>query len=134
MNSVADLAAASFCESVEAGHSSHGQQAAIAKKLGITKSSVRMDSQAKYASIARGDGDIYLRLPVSTTYQEKIWDHAAGLVIVEEAGGAVTDAEGKKLNFGVGRTLRENKGVVAAVREVHAKVLGAVCDELKASL
>jgi 3'(2'), 5'-bisphosphate nucleotidase len=73
MNAITDLAEASFCESVEAGHSSHGQQAAIAKALGITKDSVRMDSQAKYGSIARGDGDVYLRLPTSATYQEKIW-------------------------------------------------------------
>lgn len=73
MNKVTDLSQASFCESVEAGHSSHGQQAAIAKALGITKDSVRMDSQAKYGSIARGDGDIYLRLPTSKSYQEKIW-------------------------------------------------------------
>ena len=73
MHQVEDLGKASFCESVEAGHSSHGQQAAIAKALGITRESVRMDSQAKYASIARGDGDVYLRLPTSKTYQEKIW-------------------------------------------------------------
>jgi 3'(2'), 5'-bisphosphate nucleotidase len=77
MNRITDLSNASFCEGVEAGHSSHEQQAAIAKKLGITKDSVRMDSQAKYASIARGDGDVYLRLPVSATYQEKIWVRTA---------------------------------------------------------
>ena len=62
MKDVPDITQASFCESVEAGHSSHGDQAAIAKKLGITKESVRMDSQAKYGSIARGAGDLYLRL------------------------------------------------------------------------
>lgn len=32
-----------------------------------------MDSQAKYATIARGAADIYLRLPTSATYEEKIW-------------------------------------------------------------
>jgi len=73
MNKISDLSGASFCEGVEAAHSSHSQQAAIAKALGITKDSVRMDSQAKYSSIARGDGDVYLRLPTSATYQEKIW-------------------------------------------------------------
>lgn len=73
MASIQDTESASFCESVEAGHSSHGQQAEIAKLLKISKPSVRMDSQAKYASISRGDGDIYLRLPVSATYEEKIW-------------------------------------------------------------
>jgi len=126
MKEVTDITHATFCESVEAGHSSHGDQAAIAKKLGITSESVRMDSQAKYGSIARGAGDLYLRLPVSATYQEKIWDHAAGDLIVREAGGEVTDAEGKRLDFGKGRTLRDNKGVVAAPRGVHAQVLDIV--------
>jgi len=131
--SVSTLSTASFCESVESGHSSHSTQATIAKRLGITKPSVRMDSQAKYASIARGDGDIYLRLPVSESYEEKIWDHAAGVVIVEEAGGVVTDMFGEKLDFGKGRTLK-SKGVIAAGKEVLrevVKVVGEVIDEEK---
>ena len=70
-----DFTKSAFCESVEAGHSSLTTNARIAELLGIPKDhSVRMDSQAKYASIARGDGDIYLRLPVGDgSYQEKIW-------------------------------------------------------------
>lgn len=64
---------ATFCESVEAGHSSHDDASLIAKELGITRPSIRMDSQAKYCSLARGDADIYLRLPTSKTYVEKIW-------------------------------------------------------------
>lgn len=131
MRPITDIAAATFCESVEAGHSSHGDQADIAAKLNITKPSVRMDSQAKYASIARGAGDIYLRLPTSKTYQEKIWDHAAGDLIVREAGGAVTDVHGKRLDFKVGRTLANNKGVVAAPAATHAQVLKAVQEVLK---
>ena len=130
MKTVPDITHATFCESVEAGHSSHSDQAAIAKKLGITKASVRMDSQAKYGSIARGAGDLYLRLPVNAKYQEKIWDHAAGDLIVREAGGQVTDAEGNRLNFGKGRTLAANKGVVAAPQDVHAQVLQVVKDVL----
>ena len=132
MKAVPDITAASFCESVEAGHSSHGDQAAIAAKLGITAPSVRMDSQSKYGSIARGAGDIYLRLPVRKDYQEKIWDHAAGDLIVREAGGEVTDAEGKRLDFGQGRTLARNKGVVAAPKAIHEKVLGVVMEVLGA--
>lgn len=130
MRAITDIAAATFCESVEAGHSSHGDQAEIAKLLGITNPSVRMDSQAKYASIARGAGDIYLRLPVSETYQEKIWDHAAGDLIVREAGGAVTDIHGKPLDFSIGRTLSNNKGVVAAPTAAHPQVLKAVQEVL----
>ncbi|VVT43635.1 uncharacterized protein SAPINGB_P000074 [Magnusiomyces paraingens] len=123
---ISSTSEATFCESVEAGHSSHDTQAKIAQTLGITKPPVRMDSQAKYVSIARGDGDIYLRLPVHADYQEKIWDHAAGNVIVTEAGGVVTDKDGHPLDFGVGRTLKDNKGVIAASKAIHAKVLEAV--------
>lgn len=134
MRAIDDLTKANFCESVEAGHSSHGDQAAISQKLGITEPSVRMDSQAKYGSIARGAGDIYLRLPVSATYQEKIWDHAAGDLIVRESGGQVTDVHGKRLDFSIGRTLANNKGVVAAPSAVHGKVLEAVQEVLSAKL
>jgi 3'(2'), 5'-bisphosphate nucleotidase len=130
MNGLTDITQATFCESVEAGHSSHGDQAAIAEKLGTTKPSVRMDSQAKYASIARGAGDIYLRLPVSKTYQECIWDHAAGDLIVREAGGQVTDATGKILDFSRGRRLVANSGVVAAPKDIHGTVLEAVMSVL----
>ena len=126
MKEVPDISQATFCESVEAGHSSHGDQAEIAQKLGISGQSVRMDSQAKYGSIARGAGDLYLRLPVSATYVEKIWDHAAGELIVREAGGQVTDATGRRLDFSKGRTLTENKGVVAAPKAIHEQVLDAV--------
>ena len=126
MKDVPEITHATFCESVEAGHSSHSDQAQIATRLGITKESVRMDSQAKYGSIARGAGDLYLRLPVRADYREKIWDHAAGDLIVREAGGQVTDVQGRRLDFSLGRTLKENKGVIAAPKAVHEQVLDAV--------
>lgn len=127
------LAEASFCESVESGHSDQKTNKRIADLLGITKPSVRMDSQAKYCSIARGDGDIYLRLPVSDTYEEKIWDHCAGSLIVEEAGGRVSDMNGKPLDFSIGRTLKANKGVVASHANIHSRVIEAVQQAAKES-
>lgn len=71
-----DPARMRFCESVESGHSSHGHSSQVAEILGITASPVRLDSQAKYAVVARGEADIYLRLPTRADYREKIWDHA----------------------------------------------------------
>ncbi|KUI52987.1 3'(2'),5'-bisphosphate nucleotidase [Cytospora mali] len=130
MKPINKMSEATFCESVEAGHSSQGEAAQIAAKLGITNPSVRMDSQAKYASIARGAGDIYLRLPTSKTYVEKIWDHAAGDLIVREAGGQVTDVSGNRLDFSVGRTLANNKGVIAAPAPYHDQVLQSVKEVL----
>lgn len=131
MAPISNIADATFCESVEAGHSNQSDSVQIANKLGITKPSVRMDSQAKYGSIARGAGDLYLRLPVKKDYVEKIWDHAAGDLIVREAGGQVTDVEGKRLDFSLGRTLKENKGVIASPKDVHAQVIDAVQAVLK---
>ncbi|KII90404.1 hypothetical protein PLICRDRAFT_173825 [Plicaturopsis crispa FD-325 SS-3] len=115
-----------FLESVEAAHSSHSFNDTVASLLGVTRPPTRMDSQAKYCSLARGDGGVYLRMPTGVGYQEKIWDHAPGSLLIAESGGVVTDSRGLPLNFGLGRTLGENFGVVAAGKEVHGRVLDAV--------
>jgi 3'(2'), 5'-bisphosphate nucleotidase len=126
VSDVATTAAARFCESVESGHSDQGQSAEIARALKITEEPVRVDSQAKYAIVAQGQAQIYLRLPTSKTYREKIWDHAAGMIVVEEAGGRVTDARGNTLDFGHGRMLHENAGIIATNGPIHDVVLETV--------
>ena len=153
-----------FLESVEKAHAALDTNARIAARLGVRADPTRMDSQAKYAALVRGDGGggVYLRLPVAGRgrgggaggYHEKIWvrsnakkirltdlfsvflyfnlcyvlaqDHAPGSLLVEEAGGVITDSRGRPLDFGVGRTLGTNFGVVAARKEVHAQVIEAV--------
>jgi 3'(2'), 5'-bisphosphate nucleotidase len=117
-----------FCESVEKDHSSHGDAARIAERLDIEAEPVRLDSQAKYAVVARGEAEAYLRLPKSADYVEKIWDHAGGVIIVEEAGGVVTDVAGNPLDFTHGRCLMKNRGVVASNRALHGALLGAIRD------
>ena len=47
-------------------------------------------------------------------------------MLVEEAGGLVTDSLGRPLDFGLGRTLGSNYGIVAAGKEFHSKVLEAI--------
>jgi 3'(2'), 5'-bisphosphate nucleotidase len=118
--------AARFCESVESGHSSHGDAAELAKRLGITATPVRMDSQAKYAVVARGEADIYLRLPTRGDYREKIWDHAGGVLIVTEAGGRVSDVDGKPLEFHHGAELLANRGVIVTNGPLHDAVLAGL--------
>jgi 3'(2'), 5'-bisphosphate nucleotidase len=122
----ADPRRAVLCESVESGHAAHDRHAAIAARLGVGVPPVRLDSQAKYGCLARGEASVYLRLPTSETYREKIWDHAAGAVVLRAAGGAVTDAEGRELDFGRGRRLEGNRGVVATNGRLHEAVLEAV--------
>lgn len=125
---VADPAEARFSESVESGHTSHSQSAVISRLLGITKPATRLDSQAKYVVVAGGDADIYMRLPSGRRYVENIWDHAAGMLVVEEAGGRVTDIRGKDLDFSHGYQLKENRGILVSNGKLHAKLLRAVAD------
>jgi len=121
-----DPAVVRFCESVESGHSAHGDAAAVAARLGIVAPPLRMDSQAKYAVVARGQADIYLRLPTRADYREKIWDHAAGALIVSEAGGIVTDITGRPLEFNQGRELAVNQGVIVTNGRLHQRVVDSI--------
>jgi len=87
-----------------------------------------MDSQAKYAILAAGKGDLLLRLlsPSQPNYREKIWDQAAGSIIIEEAGGKVTDLHGHRLDFTTGRSLSNNRGILASNSLLHPSALAAL--------
>ncbi|KAL5752167.1 hypothetical protein ACOSP7_022344 [Xanthoceras sorbifolium] len=125
---------ASFFESYEAAHSMHDLSSSIAKKLGIKAPPVRIDSQAKYGALSRGDGAIYLRLP-RKGYREKIWDHAAGSIVVTEAGGVVIDAAGNPLDFSKGKYLDLYVGIIVSNQKLMPILMKAVkeCLEEKAS-
>lgn len=117
-----------FTESFVSSHSSHDLAAEAGERLGITEDPLRIDSQCKYAVVARGDADIYLRLPRpgAPDYTERIWDHAAGTLVVEAAGGTVTDMHGTPLDFSHGPLLEENTGVVATNGPLHDDVIAAL--------
>ncbi len=127
---IADCSKATFCESVEKAHTQQSDSAKIADLLGVTAPPFRIDSQCKYAAIARGDSSIYLRMPTRKDYEERIWDHAAGWIVVTQAGGTVTDINGKPLDFSLGQTLKENSGVVATNGKLHSQVIHAIAQAL----
>lgn len=56
----------------------------------------------------------------------KIWDHAAGVLVVEEAGGKVSDIYGLPFDFSCGTTLSKNYGLVATNGFIHDKVIDAI--------
>lgn len=83
-------------------------------------------------ALARGDGAAFLRFPTST-YREKIWDHAAGSLVVTEAGGRISDALGAPLDFGEGRYLDSARGgIIAAAPRLHARLVAAATAHLRA--
>jgi 3'(2'), 5'-bisphosphate nucleotidase len=120
------VAALRFVESLE--HGDKEQQARLAQAVGITQESIRMDSQAKYGAVALGQAALYLRLPSPKTpnYREKIWDHAAGVLLVEEAGGQVSDRDGHPLDFTQGRQLTHNQGVIVSNGHLHQPILAGI--------
>lgn len=120
-----DSSKARIMRSFESGHTDVSLIDKIADALGVQVEPVRMDSQAKYAVLAAGGGEVILRLlsPNRPDYREKIWDQAAGSLIVEEAGGRITDLDGKPLDFTQGRQLIKNRGVVASNGHLHEAIL-----------
>jgi 3'(2'), 5'-bisphosphate nucleotidase len=122
---LADIHQARLLSSVEAGHTNRGKIDELTDDLHIQGEPVRMDSQAKYAVLACGGGDLLVRMisPSMPDYEEKIWDQAAGGIVVEEAGGRVSDLDGKPLDFSHGRTLVKNRGVLVSNSKLHDVVL-----------
>ena len=119
---------ARLMRSFESGHTDVSKIDEFASALGSTAEPIRMDSQAKYAVLAAGEGEIILRLlsPKMPNYQEKIWDQAAGSLVLEEAGGRISDLSGKPLDFSVGRKLINNRGVLATNGLLHDAALKAL--------
>jgi 3'(2'), 5'-bisphosphate nucleotidase len=116
------------CESVEAAHSKHDDVERVLEIAGGKDAahSARLDSQCKYAVVARGQADAYLRMPTKKGYIEKIWDHAAGMLIAQEAGAVVSDITGAPLDFSRGRTLQANRGIVCAAATLHPRLIHAI--------
>jgi 3'(2'), 5'-bisphosphate nucleotidase len=128
VSTVADPRAMRLLRSVEKAHTSLGGIEELVRRLEIAAPSVAMDSQAKYAVLAAGGGEAMVRLlsPDRPDYREKVWDQAAGSLVIEEAGGRVTDLAGQPLDFSQGRTLARNRGVLASNGRLHEALLAGL--------
>jgi 3'(2'), 5'-bisphosphate nucleotidase len=116
------------CASVESGHSSVSDTDRLLGYLDASREVLRLDSSAKYAVVARGQADAYLRLPTRQDYIERIWDHAAGMVVASEAGCVVSDIRGRDLDFGQGRGLARNAGVIVARPDAHQRIIRGIVE------
>jgi 3'(2'), 5'-bisphosphate nucleotidase len=113
---------------VEKAHTNIDEIGRLAESLGIAAPPVPLDSQAKYAVLAAGAGDVLLRLisPKAPDYKEKIWDQAAGSLVITEGGGRITDLDGRALDFSHGRMLATNRGVLATNGPLHEALLAGL--------
>jgi 3'(2'), 5'-bisphosphate nucleotidase len=107
----------------ESRHSDVDELHRVLRALRSSAPPVLMDGQTKHVLLAAGAAELLMRIPVNPDYREAIWDQAAGALLVEEAGGRVTDLDGLPLDFTTGRHLLRNTGLIASNGRLHDAVL-----------
>ncbi|MBZ0309097.1 MAG: inositol monophosphatase family protein [Anaerolineae bacterium] len=113
--------------SYESAHNDESLMTHIMDKVDVPyKHITRLDSQAKYGLVAAGRVTCYFRITPQADYHERVWDHAAGAILVQEAGGMVSDFSGLPLDFDQGENLTQNRGQIAASRAIHETLLAAI--------
>lgn len=87
----------------------------------------RYDSMLKYALVAAGAADVFIRGPKDPqTDPHKTWDHVAGTALVRAAGGRVTGLEGEPVDFSRGADLRGNRGLIVTNGRVQEHLVAAM--------
>ena len=123
-----DPTQARILRSFEATHTDPETINQLMAKLGTSQPITLMDSQAKYAVLAAGAAELLVKVyaPEKSNFIENTWDHAAGTIIIEEAGGVITDLTGASLDFSCGAKMPRNRGVLASNGFLHDVVLDAL--------
>lgn len=81
-------------------------------------------SGAKLCVIARGDAEAH----INTNFRAGIWDIAAPQLILEEAGGVVTDLDGNAIDYKTGKVNLERSYVASANKNLHGKIIDQLVD------
>lgn len=132
---------ATFCLGVERGFSDpkgtvlkiaqllHGEGAIVSNNdEPDIKNAFRLDGQGKYGILARGEAEYFLRLP-KPGYIDWVWDVAAGYLVLNEAGGMMTDVNGSEIVFsGIG--IDRNAKLPSNVKGLLGSCGGVFHDEL----
>jgi len=98
-----------------------GEVRPIEEKLDQLPFVQRIDkgSGDKLCVIASGDAEAH----INTNFRASKWDVAAPQIIVEEAGGVVTDLDGKPIDYKDGSINLTRSFVASANRELHEKII-----------
>jgi 3'(2'), 5'-bisphosphate nucleotidase len=93
---------------------------------------IRMDGQAKYIMVASGRSDVCIRAANPGYGIGYPWDHCAGQMILEGAGGVITTFSGLPLRYGNdGSPIKHLEGLVASNATCHDAVLALIREILK---
>jgi 3'(2'), 5'-bisphosphate nucleotidase len=99
---------------------------AIKERLGIERERISGSVGVKVALIARGECDLYLHPSPHT----RLWDVCAAQVLLQEAGGVMTDMRGDRIRYDLPE-IHLRQGIAASNGSVHEKILAQVADLLK---
>ncbi|KAF7544441.1 hypothetical protein G7046_g9785 [Stylonectria norvegica] len=125
----AALADVHIVDCAQSKTSRHDLIGRLASSFGFTFPNTEVwSSHMRYAALVLGGADLQLRIPVATGTRMCIWDHAGAQLIFTEVGGRVTDLDGKDIDFGAGRDLHRNRGLVAVREGIHGTVLKALAE------
>ncbi|KAI1486118.1 hypothetical protein F5X96DRAFT_656623 [Biscogniauxia mediterranea] len=126
----ADLRAASCYHIVDSGvDAAHGE---VHARLGIADPGCDFLSWAlRWVSLGLGLANVLVWVYRERRRAGKVWDHAGAMLLFEEAGGKITDVDGRDIDLAVGRVMTANYGFVAAPRALHATVLKTVHEVLR---
>ena len=112
------------CDSIEGGDRAERMRGVVSR-AGFPWTTISLDSQCKYALVADGRADAFMRVPSAKGRSETAWDHVAGLVICAEAGAFAGDLDGAAVRCAHGPDLTQSRGVLACDRAIADSIVRA---------
>ncbi|MBY9002501.1 MAG: hypothetical protein KGD73_00870 [Candidatus Lokiarchaeota archaeon] len=82
---------------------------------------VQIDSMAKFCMIADGTADLYIK-PMNKS-RSFAWDFLPGTLLVQEAGGTVSDLQGNRIEFNDDKCMVSAPGLIASNSIIHDEIL-----------
>ncbi|MFX1552670.1 MAG: 3'(2'),5'-bisphosphate nucleotidase CysQ [Promethearchaeota archaeon] len=95
----------------------------FAQNIGINNF-IQIDSMAKFCMVADGSADLYIK-PLDAAHSFT-WDFLPGDLIVREAGGDITDLNGKRLKFKKEKCLWTAPGIVASNGLIQIEIIDLI--------
>lgn len=93
----------------------------VSESIGLEKEIQRGSVGLKVGMIAERQADIYIH----TSPRTKFWDTCAPQIILEEAGGKMTDIFGEKIRYDL-RDVQNHNGVLASNGAAHEKAVAGL--------
>ncbi|MFX0017353.1 MAG: inositol monophosphatase family protein [Promethearchaeota archaeon] len=82
---------------------------------------IQIDSMAKFCMVADGTADLYIK-PMDKN-RSFSWDFLPGMLMVNEAGGIVSDLKGNNIKFNNEKCIITAPGLVASNGNLHEEIL-----------